>query len=174
MHAKKLKMPGGRDICTMPQNRWTGKSRLGRNDTIKKTEMKIDGRKIPLLDIRQELLNKQEKYMWLHTDSELQHMSRSALTAILEIANAVYSDESSDTELWAMVAELERTRTIGIWHDHATVLGQGYVLITAKFSMIPLFSKPKWKLKGLVSGPPTCNLLLRSLSYTCLLSAHPL
>ena len=61
--------------------------------------MKIDGRKIPLLDIRQELLNKQEKYMRLHTDSELQHMSRSALTAILEIANAVYSDESSDTEL---------------------------------------------------------------------------
>ena len=54
--------------------------------------------------IRQKLLNKHEKYMQLHTDSELQHMSRSALAAILEIANAAYSDQSSDTELRAMVA----------------------------------------------------------------------
>lgn len=37
----------------------------------------------------------------------------------------VYSNQSSDTELRAMAAELERTKTIEIWHDHATILGPG-------------------------------------------------
>ena len=36
--------------------------------------------------------------MRLHTDSEIQHMSRSALTAILEIANAVYFDQIQNYE----------------------------------------------------------------------------
>jgi len=70
-----------------------------------------------------------------------QHMSRSALIAILERRNAGYSDRSSDVELREKVAKLERKRTIGIWHDHATVLGHGYVLITAKVFYDPIVFK---------------------------------
>ena len=81
-------------------------------------------------------------------------MSRSALTAILEIANAVYSDQSSDTELRAMVVELERTRTIGIWHDHATVLGQGYVMITAKVFYDPIVFKTQMEIEGTSQWTP--------------------
>ena len=123
MRAKKLKMPGGE--ISVPCHKtaeqvkadWAEMIKSGRltlgepcapykltkytivDGEVKKTEMKVDGRKIPLLDIRQKLLNKHEKYMRLHTDSELQHMSRSALTAILEIANAAYSDQSSDNRI---------------------------------------------------------------------------
>ena len=178
MRAKKLKMPGGE--ISVPCHKtaeqvkadWAEMIKSGRltlgepcapykltkytivDGEVKKTEMKVDGRKIPLLDIRQKLLNKHEKYMQLHTDSELQHMSRSALTAILEIANAAYSDQSSDTELRAMVAELERTRTIGIWHDHATVLGQGYVLITAKVFYDPIVFKTQTEIEGTSQWTP--------------------
>jgi len=165
MRAKKLKMPGGE--ISVPCHKtaeqvkadWeemiqSGRLTLGEpcapykltkyaivDGEIRKTETNIHGRKIPLLDIRQKLLNTQEKYMRLHTDSDLQHMSRSALIAILERGNAGYSDRSSDVELREKVAKLERKRTIGIWHDHATVLGHGYVLITAKVFYDPIVFK---------------------------------
>ena len=58
----------------------------------------------------------------------------------------MYSDQSSDTELRAMVAELERT--IGIWHDHGTILGQGYVLITANVFYDPTVFKIQTEIKG--------------------------
>lgn len=34
--------------------------------------------------------------------------------------------------LRSLVQKYERTRTFAIWHDHSTLLGKGYVLITAK------------------------------------------
>lgn len=97
MHAKKLKMPGGEILVpchkTAEQVKadWeemiqSGRLTLGEpcapykltkyaivDGEIRKTEMNIHGRKIPLLDIRQKLFN-----------TDLQHMSRSALIATIE------------------------------------------------------------------------------------------
>ena len=30
------------------------------------------------------------------------------------------------------MSQIERTRTLGMWHDHSTILGHGYVLITVR------------------------------------------
>ena len=39
----------------------------------------IVGGRIPLLEIREELLDKKNKYMWLRTNDELDHLSKDDL-----------------------------------------------------------------------------------------------
>lgn len=166
MHAKKLKMPGGEISvpCHKTAERvkadWeemiqSGRLTLGepcapykltkllllmvKSGKLKRTYM-VE-RSHSWISDRNCSIHKKNIIMRLHTDSDLQHMSRSALIAILERGNAGYSDRSSDVELREKVAKLERKRTIGIWHDHATVLGHGYVLITAKVFYDPIVFK---------------------------------
>ena len=56
-----------------------------------------------------------------------------------------------------MVAKLERTRSIAIWHDHSTVLGQGYILITAKVLYDPMIFKTQEEIEN-ESSTKTENL----------------
>ena len=107
---------------------------------LQKTEMEVYGRKIPLLAIRKRLLKRHEEYMNLHTNEQLQEMSRSQLINILQ-RGSITSNEATHQELEEMVAKLERTRSIAIWHDHSTVIGQGYILITAKVLYDPMIFK---------------------------------
>ena len=59
-------------------------------------------------------------------------MNRSELIAVYQTANGMLPTNTDELELRELVRKLERTRTIAIWHDHSTVLGKGYILITAK------------------------------------------
>ena len=38
----------------------------------------------------------------------------------------------TEDSLRKKLSQLERTRTLGMWHDHSTILGHGYVLITVR------------------------------------------
>lgn len=38
----------------------------------------------------------------------------------------------SKDNLIAQLSQCECTRTIGIWHDHSTILGHGYIVVTVK------------------------------------------
>lgn len=40
------------------------------------------------------------------------------------------SDTITTAELQSTLAKYQRTRTLGIWHDHASILGSGYILVT--------------------------------------------
>ena len=66
-------------------------------------------------------------------------MSRSELTHTQNIANVVFDTNAEDQQLRDLICKLERTRTLAIWHDHSTLLGKGYVLITVKISMMGCF-----------------------------------
>lgn len=70
--------------------------------------------------------------MRLHTDNQIDSMSMCEIFAILSKANIALDNETNGTQLWDVLRKLERTRTLAVWHDHSTLLGKGYVLITVK------------------------------------------
>ena len=39
-------------------------------------------------------------------------------------------DNITTADLRSMLANYQRTRTLAIWHDHASILGSGYILVT--------------------------------------------
>ena len=115
---------------------------------VQKSEHEVHGRKIPLVYIRQKLLQKHEMYMRLHTDAEVENMSRQDLTSVLNLAQVVYDANADDNTLRELLRQFERMRTIGIWHDHSTLLGKGYVMITAKVMYDTAVFKTKQELEG--------------------------
>lgn len=68
--------------------------------------------------------------MHLHSDLELQEMFSTELTQHLENRNIQVPNTTEEKR--DKLRQSERTRTIAMWHDHSTLLGHGYILITAK------------------------------------------
>lgn len=67
--------------------------------------------------------------MRLHTDA---HMTTQEVLNILNKAQVTFSDNMDGNALKTLIKRLERTRTLGMWHDHSTLLGKGYVMVTVK------------------------------------------
>ena len=156
VRAKKLKFPG-KDI-SVPVHRtvaqikedWAkmildGELTLGeqcnpynitkfstKSGELKKTTTTLYGRKIPLQEVRQKLLDKHEKFMYLHSDRELAQMDKETLLHHYHKRGLRLPDELTEENLRKGLQQAERTRTIAMWHDHAKLLGRGYVLVTAK------------------------------------------
>ena len=99
---------------------------------VQQTKVEIYGRKIPLLHIRKSLLLRHERYMRLHTDEEIAAMTRDELLVVLKLARQAVDTTNDDNQLRDLLRKTERTHTLAMWHDHSTLLGKGYVLITAK------------------------------------------
>lgn len=82
------------------------------------------GRKIPLSQIRRKLILKHEKYMRLLTDIEIDAMTRD------ELQSLVGNSETNLINLQSKLKSLQRTRHLALWHDHSSILGAGYILMT--------------------------------------------
>ena len=46
--------------------------------------------------------------------------------------NIELPQDLSEDNLRTKLKEFERTRTLGIWHDHSSILGKGYIPLTVK------------------------------------------
>ena len=68
------------------------------------------------------MLTKQQKYMRLMTNDDLQNLSREEIVAEMSRVQHTPDDNRSLQELQHDLAALQRTRTIVIWHDHSTVI----------------------------------------------------
>lgn len=64
--------------------------------------------------------------MRLHSDSELFSMNKEQLLECYKDWNIQLPEETSLENLQQNLAECERTRTLAVWHDHATIAGKGY------------------------------------------------
>lgn len=92
----------------------------------KKTSL-VYGRKIPLIEVRKKLIQRQEKFMRLLSDDEINSLSFDDLRSYIGMANK----DSNDLDgLRSELKSLQRTRHLALWHDHSTILGAGYVLMT--------------------------------------------
>ncbi len=95
---------------------------------IQTRSVQINGRKIPLRELRSTLLKRQEKYLRLCTDQEISALSREQIVEILTAANSNVAPEVPLEQLRNQLAAPQRTRMLGIWHDHSTILQTGYIL----------------------------------------------
>ena len=79
----------------------------------------ISGRKIPLEEIRYELLHKYKKYMRLTTDEMLNNLTKPDMLKYLKnIREYVNSDEEANANtLKEKIKGFERTRHLMMWHD---------------------------------------------------------
>ena len=94
----------------------------------------IQGRKVPLKEIRQKLLNKQLQYMRLTTESAIATMTRPQLIKRLNMSG----DGKTDEELRELLKQAQRSRAICFWHDHATILKMGFVMVTVHILYDPV------------------------------------
>ncbi len=67
--------------------------------------------------------------MHLLTDNEISLMPMDELRSKLENAGEA-SDSTSCAELQHKLKSLQRSRSLVLWHDHSTILGAGYILMT--------------------------------------------
>ncbi len=82
----------------------------------------VYGRKVPLEQIRKRLLKKQEQYMRIAND-----------TTACNLVHPLHTETSvcsADNSLQAPTHSYQQSRSLAMWHDHATILGSGFVLIT--------------------------------------------
>ena len=97
-------------------------------EMLSQSKSKFMGVKIPLLELRQKLLNKQQKYMRPMTDNDLQNLSKEEIVAEMSHVQHVQDHNKSLEALHLDLAALQCTRTIALWHDYSTVLQQEYIL----------------------------------------------
>ena len=99
---------------------------------LKQQDKTIHGRKFPLKELRQKLLTQQEKHMRLLSDEEIEQMTPDDLHTALKAhdhGNHMTTSTRSTEELQADLKRLQRTRSLALWHDHATILGLGMVIV---------------------------------------------
>ena len=172
--AKKLKMPGNEISmpCTsttqMVKEKWAadiedGTYSIGidcapkemtvvtcRDGEVVEQPVTIYSRKVPMNEIRQRLLKNQEKYMRLQTDEQVDALSKDEAIKFLKQNQEHQFADMEITELRAKVKALQRNRHLVMWHDHGTILGQGYIFITVKviYDTSVFFRKDEYSLNS--------------------------
>ena len=88
--------------------------------------------------------------MRLNTDSEIKAMSTDELQSQISLMNEDKTQSHSTEELRQRLKQRQRTRFLGIWHDHATLLGMGAVMITVHVLYDPavFYTQPEWDAKS--------------------------
>jgi hypothetical protein len=94
-------------------------------------EILIKARKIPLREIRERLLRKQRKYMRLTPTTIINNMTDAQLLEKLKTIGYPNCDETtSHNELCQALKNSECSRSLTMWHDHATILKRGVIMVT--------------------------------------------
>ena len=90
-----------------------------------------EGRKMDLLDIRKNMLKKQEKCMKLRTDDELSLLRKDDIIQKLSQLNEVSPDDFSQDNLFLLknLKHFERTRHLMMWYDDSTLSSNSYLLM---------------------------------------------
>ena len=148
---RKLRMPGGQ--ISVPAHRtveedWKRMIELGEltlgepcypqtlcKYTIKGGELQysetiVYGRKIPLIEVERKLLKKHE--CLTHSDEEIACFTKSHLLELYKQHHIQLLSNLSEETLQSTLKQYDRTRSIALWHDHSTILGRGYILLTVK------------------------------------------
>ena len=108
------------------------------NSTLSPQETIIYGRKVPLQQIRQDLLNKHLKYMRLTPTSTVTGMTTAELTDKLKRLDYLTLNGASHDALCQHLIKSERSRFLCMWHDHATILKTGFIMITVHVMYDPM------------------------------------
>lgn len=101
-------------------------------------EFVVEGRKIPLDEVRQKTLQKCKAYTRNHQDNYYDEMSR--LTVVEKLKNLNEFDDSEGlTTMRNKLERLQRQRHLIVWHDHSTVANHGYLVFMVACIYDPAF-----------------------------------
>ena len=103
---------------------------LNDNGEIVKTEFVVEGRKQPLIEIRERTLKNQEKFMRHRADDEYDTMTHESVTTLLKAINE-YNEGESLKSMQNRLKDIERKRHIKIWHDLSTIANHGHLVFMA-------------------------------------------
>ena len=95
----------------------------------KLTTTEVHSRKFPLVDIRQRLLKRHEKFMRLHTTKEITAMCHDDLVDILKGMKCIDVSAKSTEELRQQLDEYESKHSLWIWHDHSSLASHGIIAV---------------------------------------------
>ena len=104
------------------------------NNVMTPHDEQVQARKVPLKEIRQKLLRKQVKYMRLIPESTITAMTRPQLTERLNTE----CDGKSVEVLRDLLRQAQTSRCLCMWHDHATILKMGFVMVTVHIMYDPV------------------------------------
>ena len=90
----------------------------------------ISGRKCSLLEIRAEMVVQHQQYMHLYSDDQIQAMLSGEIKHLLHCHGIHTDDKLMLSDPQNQLAKSQHTRTLVLWHDHATILGTGYIVVT--------------------------------------------
>ncbi len=154
VRARKLRMPGGEisvpchSTISTVKDEWLKKIEQGvysigeqcspkqltmvkaENSRVITKEVTVSSRKIPLTEVREKLLRKHEKWMRLMTNEQIDAMSREEAVLFLKQIHQPTCDLTCTEEVHELVKQCQRARTLGVWHDHDTLFGHGYIMVT--------------------------------------------
>ena len=100
------------------------------NDMImKKEEFVLQGRKVPLTEIREKTLLEHAPYSRDKPDTHYANMTHEQVVARLREINEYKENDNLNTEqLRQKLKSVQRHRHLLIWHDNSTVANHGYLL----------------------------------------------
>ena len=102
------------------------------NGEIKEEKYSVHGRKIPLLDIRNEMFEKHQDFMRTRTDEEYNQLTRDSIIEDLCRINEYSLDLATESRevLLKKLTNFERTRHLMFWHDGSNLANHSHILMT--------------------------------------------
>ena len=87
----------------------------------------VEGRKQPLVEIRERTLKIHTKYMRHRSDSDYENLDRESVRTSLKVLNE-YVEGKSTESMKNRLKNIERTRHLKIWHDLSTIANHGHLV----------------------------------------------
>ena len=100
---------------------------LNEDGTVVRTEFVVEGRKQPLVEIRERTLKSQAKYMRYRSDDDYDSLDHESLGTFLKSLNECIEGESTES-MRKRLNDMERTRHLKIWHDLSTIANHGHLV----------------------------------------------
>ena len=102
-------------------------------------EVQVEGRKIPLIELRKKILKQQFIKLWSDESMDKDELVHTMKMPLLGTETLL--------ELKTMLKRAQRTRHLVFWHDHASILSKGYLLATVSVLYNPLVHLTKEEYK---------------------------
>jgi len=121
---------------------------LNKGLKIEKKEFTTEGRKIPLTEIRDKMLQKQEPYLRKRTDEQYNALKEDELKKRLQELHELESNKDLNVdEMREKLKDIERNRSLLVWLDNSTVANHGYLvcMVTCLYDPAVFFTSQEYK-----------------------------
>ena len=134
------------------------------------SEIVVSGRKQPLTDIREQMLEEHQKYFRIFSDADYSSMTREKLINELQRIEEYKNNDFNlgTAELKCTLKPLQRTRNLMLWHDTSTASDHSHLLMLVKcvYDTALFFTDDEYEQQ--YEEKKVCKQLWRNHSFTYL------